>query len=99
MVGDEGLLLTDYGIPGRVIYTPGHTAGSLSVLLDSGDAFVGCLAMNKLPFRLSPGLPIFAEDIQKVKESWKHLLGLGAKTVYPGHGEPFSADIIRKALA
>jgi glyoxylase-like metal-dependent hydrolase (beta-lactamase superfamily II) len=91
--------LTGFGIPGKVVYTPGHTAGSISVILDSGDAFIGCLAQNKLPLRLSPGLPVLADNIEKVKESWRSILDLGVKTVYPGHGKPFSADIIRKALA
>lgn len=99
VLGDEGLPLAEYGIPGKVIHTPGHTLGSVSVLLETGDAFVGCLAMNGLPFRLSPGLPIFAEDLEKLKESWRLLLDQGARTIYPAHGEPFSADIIRKALS
>ena len=99
VLGDEGLSLTEYGIPGRVIHTPGHTAGSVSVLLESGDAFVGCMTHNNLPFRLSPGLPIFAEDLEQLRESWKLLLNLGAKTIYPAHGEPFSADIIRRILS
>lgn len=96
---DEGLSLAEYGIPGKVIHTPGHTSGSVSVLLERGDAFVGDLAMNGLPLRLRPGLPIFAQDLPAVRESWKRLLDLGARTVYPAHGEPFSADIIRKALS
>ncbi len=99
VLADEEFSLEEYGIPGRVIYTPGHSSGSVSVLLETGDAFVGDLAMNKFPLCLSPGLPIFAEDSQKVKESWKLLLDQGAKTIYPAHGEPFSADIIRKALS
>ena len=59
-IGNEGMSLYDYGIPGRVVYTPGHSSGSISVLLESGEAFVGDLAMNKLPLRATPGLPIFA---------------------------------------
>lgn len=99
VIGDEGLSLDEYGIPGKVIYTPGHSSGSVSVLLEKGDTLVGDLAMNKFPVRLSPGLPIFAEDLVKVKESWKLLLDQGAKTIYPAHGKPFSADIIRKTLS
>jgi glyoxylase-like metal-dependent hydrolase (beta-lactamase superfamily II) len=83
----------------KVIYTPGHSSGSVSVLLDTGDVFVGDLAMNKFPLRFSPGLPIFAEDWDKVIESWKILLDQGAKTVYPAHGKPFLVDVIRKALS
>ena len=44
--------------------------GSVSVLLETGDAFVGDLAMNEFPFSLSPGLPIVAENIEEVKASW-----------------------------
>ena len=99
VIGDQGFSLTEYGIPGEVIYTPGHSPGSVSVLLETGDAFVGDMAMNKFPLRIFPGLPIFAEDIAQVRESWNLLLNAGAKTIYPSHGEPFSADIIKKALS
>ena len=81
-----------------MIYTPGHTIGSVSVLLQTGDAFIGDLAMSGFPLRLSPGLPIFAEDINRVKESIKLLLQKGAKTFYPGHGKPFSANFISKCV-
>lgn len=98
VLDDEGLSLFKYGIEGKIINTPGHSSGSVSVLLETGDVFAGDLAMNKFPLRLSPGLPIFAEDLSKLKESWRLLLDQGAKTVYPAHGEPFSAEIIREAL-
>lgn len=98
VLGDEELSLAEYGIPGRVIHTPGHSMGSVSVLLETGDAFVGDLAMNRFPLRLSPGLPIFADDTQQVKESWRLLLEEGAETIYPAHGKAFSADVIRRAL-
>ena len=99
VLSDEESSLVDYGIPGKIIYTPGHSMGSVSVLLETGDTFVGDLAMNKFPLRLNPGLPIFAEDWQKLQESWKLLLDAGARTIYPAHGKAFSADVIRKALA
>ena len=90
--------LHDFGINGRIVYTPGHTSGSVSVLLESGDAFVGCLAHNNLPFRLKPGLPIFADDIEEVKRNWKRVIERGAKTIYPAHGDPFPVEIIKKIL-
>jgi hydroxyacylglutathione hydrolase len=99
VLGDEELSLAEYGIPGKVIYTPGHTTGSVSVLLETGDALVGDLAMNGLPLRLGPGFPSAAEDMQGVKGSLKLLLEEGAETMYPGHGRPFSAEIIRRALS
>ncbi len=99
VIGNEGLSLHGFGISGKVIHTPGHSSGSVSILLESGEAFVGDMAMNKFPLRLSPGLPIFAEDPVKLNESWRLLLGQGAKMIYPSHGEPFSVDIIRKAFS
>jgi len=98
VLGDEELSLNEYGIPGKVIYTPGHSSGSVSIILDTGDVFVGDAAMNKFPLRLGPGLPIFAEDLSILKASWQLVLDHGVKTVYPAHGDPFSADIIRRAL-
>jgi hydroxyacylglutathione hydrolase len=94
----EPMSLSEYGINGSVIHTPGHTPGSLSVVLDSGEAFVGCMAHNGLPFRLRPGLPIYAMDIDEVKRSWKLLLEKGVKMVYPGHGNPFPVEIMKKTL-
>jgi hydroxyacylglutathione hydrolase len=98
VIGNEGFSLEAYGISGRVIHTPGHSSGSVSVLLDTGDFFVGDMAMNEFPLSLRPGLPIFAEDFDKLKESWRTLLDRGAKTVYPSHGKPFPASIIRDSL-
>lgn len=96
---DEALSLEAYGIPGKIIYTPGHTLGSVSVLLDSGEAFVGDLAMSAKIMRWTPGLPIFAEDEYLVKTSLQTLLGLGAQTIYPAHGKPFSAEVFRQQLS
>ena len=97
-LGDEVTSLAEFGIAGDVIPTPGHSPGSVSVLLESGEAFVGDLAMNRLPLRLSPGLPIFADDPDQVVQSWRRLLELGVTTVYPAHGKPFSADVMRAAI-
>jgi glyoxylase-like metal-dependent hydrolase (beta-lactamase superfamily II) len=55
--------------------------------------------MNAFPLCLRPGLPIFAEDIQKVRESWHMLLEKGAKNIYPSHGKSFPAEIIQRVLS
>jgi glyoxylase-like metal-dependent hydrolase (beta-lactamase superfamily II) len=96
---DDGLSLEEYGIPGKVIYTPGHTLGSVSVVLKNGDAIVGDLAGSARYMRLKPGMPIFAEDESLIKPSWQHLLDSGAKMIYPAHGKPFSADALRKQMS
>ncbi len=91
---DEEHDLSEYGIEGRIIHTPGHTSGHVSVILDSGDAFIGCLAHNRLPFTMKPSPPIYADDIEQLKISWKKVIDLGAKNCYPSHGKPFPVEKI-----
>jgi len=98
-LNDEEFSLESYGIRGRIIYTPGHTFGSMSLLLETGEAFVGDLCMNGLPMRIGPGMPTFAEDVGAVKESWRILLREGAKWIYPAHGKSFKAEVIEKKLS
>jgi glyoxylase-like metal-dependent hydrolase (beta-lactamase superfamily II) len=90
--------LNEYGINGRIISTPGHTAGSVSVLLNSGEAFVGCLAHNRLPFTLHPSLPIYADNVEQIKQSWKKIINEGAEIIYPAHGKPFPVELIKKYI-
>ena len=94
LLGDEGLDLGPYGIEGRVVHTPGHSPGSVSVVLPSGEAFVGDLAMNGPPLCLQPSFGIFAHQPELVPESWRRLLELGVRTVYPAHGRPFPASAL-----
>lgn len=98
ILGDEDYPLDEFGIEGRIIHTPGHTPGSVSVVLDSGEAFVSCLAHNGLPLRLRPGLPIYADDIDKVRLSWNRIFDAGAKVVYPAHGDPFPIEVAKRFL-
>jgi glyoxylase-like metal-dependent hydrolase (beta-lactamase superfamily II) len=92
---DAGISLEEFGIPARVIPTPGHTPGSISVLLENGDAIVGDLVMSGPPLVLKPSLAVVAYDPAQMRESWLHLLELGAKTVYPAHGKPFPVEALR----
>jgi glyoxylase-like metal-dependent hydrolase (beta-lactamase superfamily II) len=94
LVDDEGLDLAPYGIEGRVVHTPGHTPGSLSIVLPTGEAFVGDLAMNGAPMCLRPRFGIFAHEPDIVPGSWRRLLAMGVRTVYPAHGRPFPASAL-----
>jgi glyoxylase-like metal-dependent hydrolase (beta-lactamase superfamily II) len=90
---DDGHSLESYGITGRILHTPGHTGGSMSLLLDSGDAFVGDLAMSGFPRISGPGPFVLGNDITAMKRSWQLLLDAGAVKIYPSHGKPFSARV------
>ena len=99
VLGDEDFALEPFGVAGTVIHTPGHSPGSVTLLLDSGEAFVGDAAMNGFPFCRRPSLPIYAEDLPLLKESWRHLLSRHVTTIYPAHGRPFPAEEMTALVA
>ncbi|MDY1591454.1 MAG: MBL fold metallo-hydrolase [Methanofastidiosum sp.] len=96
---DSDFDLRDYGINGRIIHTPGHSNGSISVILGSGEAFIGDLAMNGLPLRVGAGEPIFGENITEIYQSWKKLVENNVHTLYPSHGNPFNIKVLKRILS
>ena len=95
---DDELGLYGFGVDGRLIHTPGHTHGSMSLILDDGRAFIGDLAVNRLPLWEGPVIPPFAVDLGQVAASWRRLLTAGARILYPAHGRPFHADVLRRYM-
>lgn len=95
--GNEDYDLKEFGIKGKFIHTPGHTPGSLSVILDSGSAIIMDLASSGI---LLGGIalhnrmkhPPFHDDLQQVKHSINYVLSLNTHTFFLGHGNPVSRD-------
>ena len=82
--------LDKHSVAGQVILTPGHTPGSISVLLDSDEAIVGDLVMGQLMGLIrKPGPPFVAWDLERNQESVRRLAALSPRIVYVGHGGPF----------
>jgi len=82
--------LASYGVAATVVHTPGHTAGSVSILLPDGRAIVGDLAMNGFPSSpLKPTPPIVAQHPGLLPGSWAAIGTRGATVIFPGHGRPF----------
>jgi hydroxyacylglutathione hydrolase len=98
VIGDEGLSLAEFGIHGRVIPTPGHTWGSVSLVLETGEAFTGDLGGAGGWWPGDPRLPPAGDDPQQLVASWKKVLDAGATTIYPGHGPSFPAEAMRQVL-
>jgi len=99
IVFEGGFRLDEYGVAGRVLHTPGHTSGSVSVLLDSGEAIVGDLVMGRLMGLLpKPGPPIVAWDLERNWESVRQLTALSPRVIYVGHGGPFEdlSDLVKR---
>lgn len=77
--------LLRFGLEGAIIETPGHTNGSLTIVLDNGNAFVGDL-FSKFKNKIVPNN--FADDQKKIAVSMNKLSVLKNYVFFPGHGNP-----------
>ncbi len=76
-IAESRKFLGSIGLAGEFVHTPGHSDDSVSLLLDSGEAFTGDLT--------PPGFAV-EDDVETVARSWQALRDGGATTVYAGHG-------------
>ncbi len=98
VVIEEATSLAQWGVAARVVPTPGHTAGSLSVLVPGGEACVGDLMTSFFPFAGHAVSPPFAEDLPALYRSWEALVKAGVHTFYPGHGRPIGGATVQRRL-
>jgi hydroxyacylglutathione hydrolase len=85
--------LHDYGIDGYILPTPGHTAGSISVVIEDKHAIVGDTLFHVVKHSV---FPPYANDLKALMRSWKQLLETGCEYFYPGHGKPFTRAKFKK---
>lgn len=80
--------LSEYGLDAEVIHLPGHSKGSIGVLMPTGDLFCGDLLGNTN----KPELWSIIDDPAAAHTSVETLDNLPINTVYPGHGQPFPIE-------
>lgn len=90
---DDKYDLSSLGFNAYVIYTPGHTYGCMSIVVDDeialvGDAMVGT-SKNSV-------YPPFALNTKLMIESWKVLLDTGCSVFLPSHGTENSRELVLK---
>jgi hydroxyacylglutathione hydrolase len=83
---EEGFDLNPYGVDAKVLHIPGHSTGSVGLLTADGDLFCGDLLENTKTSSLGA---IIADSAAAVA-SLERIRGLPLRTIYPGHGKPFS---------
>lgn len=81
------------GISGKVTHTPGHTPGSLSVILKGGEAIImdmmsSGILLGGIIFRSRIKHPPFHDDFGQLKNSFEKVLTEKTETFYLGHGGP-----------
>lgn len=87
--------LNAYGVKGYILPTPGHTSGSISLILQDTYAYIGDTAFN---IGGSGIYPPFANDTDELIKSWKKLLDTGCEKFYPGHGRMITRSQLEENL-
>jgi hydroxyacylglutathione hydrolase len=79
--------LAAYGLNAEVLEIPGHSRGSIGLLLEDGTLFCGDLLGNTGKIQI--WIP---DDEAASRASLEFLRGRSIHTVYPGHGKPFELN-------
>jgi hydroxyacylglutathione hydrolase len=80
---DERLSLDSYGFKAHILHTPGHSPGSMSVIVDDEIALVGDAMFGVAPWSV---FPPFAADAEQMVESWGTLLATNCRLFLPAKG-------------
>lgn len=84
--------LIEYGINAKVLSLPGHTKGSIGVLIEDRDIIAGDVFMNFF----KPQVSLIAEDFQVLCKSIEKIKSREINIIYVGHGKPILASQIFK---
>src|SRR5437667_3116559 len=90
---DEESVLEKDGLDGSIVWTPGHTKGSVSLFLnESKVAIIGDLLTSKRGKLVEP---MFMENTSQTRSSVQRILDLDPVTLCPGHGKPLPPSTVR----
>lgn len=91
--------LAPYGVTGTLVPTPGHTPGSVAVVLEGGAAFIGDMARTDDTSEGSTMRDhVFGDDLEADRANMQMLLNRGATQFFPGHGAPVGTEAVRAWL-
>jgi hydroxyacylglutathione hydrolase len=93
IVVDERYDLDPLGFNAYIIHTPGHSVGSISVVIDDTIAVVGDAMFGVFGNSIYPP---FADNPKLLIKSWSKLLETGCKLFLPGHGKEISKELLYK---
>ncbi len=95
----DGFSLEPHGIKGRVLATPGHTLGSASVVLDSGEAIIGDVLRGSMLLPNKARTHFFCNDPDLNVRSIVRLAREGLLRCHPGNFGSFPGSELQRFLA
>lgn len=81
------------GFNAYILHTPGHTTGSVSIIVDNEIALVGDTMFGIFKWSV---FPPFANDIMQMIRSWGILLETRCRIFIPSHGTSNSRSLVQK---
>ncbi len=90
-VVDDRFDLDILGLNCYLLHTPGHSQGSMSLIVDDEVAIVGDAMFGVIKKLIYPP---FAEDPGQMVKSWGKLLNTGCNIFLPGHGTQNRRELI-----
>jgi glyoxylase-like metal-dependent hydrolase (beta-lactamase superfamily II) len=94
----DGFSLEPHGVKGRVLATPGHTPGSASVVLASGEAIIGDVLRGSLVLPNKAREHYFCNDPESNQRSIVRLAREGLLRCHPGVFGSFPGSELGKYL-
>jgi glyoxylase-like metal-dependent hydrolase (beta-lactamase superfamily II) len=98
IVVDSAFDLDAFGVCARLLPTPGHSPGSLSVALDGGEIIIADLVTETRVAPKRVTLPLFFDDLTEVRSSLEAVLSLGPRSLLASHGRAFAPEEVRALL-
>lgn len=80
---EEGRLPAAFGLDACIVHTPGHTAGSCTLLVEGGYAFVGDLISTQRKPHVQAA---YAQDWSQIRAGVEKVRRLRPLRLFPGHG-------------
>jgi len=85
--------LKNMGFNAFILHTPGHTIGSMSIIVDDQIALVGDTMFGVFKWSV---FPPFANDINGMIKSWGKLLETNCSVFIPSHGSSNNRISVQK---
>ncbi len=93
---EDKINLDHYGVAAQIIETPGHTPGSVSVLIDGGQAVIGDLLRGDFFRGGRPDYPFFADNMDHLHSSVRRVSRLPLQELHASLGKPFTRDDLQR---
>jgi glyoxylase-like metal-dependent hydrolase (beta-lactamase superfamily II) len=97
IVVEDEFDLSEHGIQGKVIHTPGHSPSSISIVLGNGEALIGDNLRAGKSGEIGPGM--FYEDLKLLRKGLERVASFEPRTIYLSHSDEIDNCTFKNAIA